>query len=99
MRYVRKPRQRRCAQGGKRQKVTSSHVEGKTVVVCDESIDAQIVKNAIQKDGYNVSEVVEKPYVKKGLFSFLKKWKGQNDGITDGFLFDIKYCHTSSMVL
>ena len=54
-------------------KVTSSHVEGKTVVVCDESIDAQIVKNAIQKDGYNVSEVVEKPYVKKGLFSILKK--------------------------
>lgn len=54
-------------------KVTSSHVEGKTVVVCDESIDTQIVKNAIQKDGYNVSEVVEKPYVKKGLFSFLKK--------------------------
>ncbi len=54
-------------------KVMSSHVEGKTVVVCDESIDAQIVKNAIQKDGYNVSEVVEKPYVKKGLFSFLKK--------------------------
>lgn len=43
------------------------------MVVCDESIDAQIVKNAIQKDGYNISEVVEKPYVKKGLFSFLKK--------------------------
>lgn len=63
-------------------KVTSSHVEGKTVVVCDESIDAQIVKNAIQKDGYNVSEVVEKPSSKRS-----------------GFLFDIIYCHTSSIVL
>lgn len=81
-------------------KVTSSHVEGKTVVVCDESIDAQIVKNAIQKDGYNVSEVVEKPYVKKGLFSFFEKVKGEKPSSKrSGFLFDIIYCHTSSMVL
>ena len=51
-------------------KVTSSHVEGKTVVVCDDSIDAQIVKNAIQKDGYNVSEVVE------GVVFLFEKVKG-----------------------
>lgn len=57
-------------------KVTSSHVEGKTVVVCDESIDAQIVKNAIQKDGYNVSEVVEKPYGEKGVVFLFEKVKG-----------------------
>lgn len=54
-------------------KVNSSHVDGKTVVVCDDDIDVEILKNAIQKDGYKVGDVSVKPYEKKGLFSFLKK--------------------------
>ncbi len=54
-------------------KVTSSHVEGKTVVICEDNVDVDVIKNAIQKDGYNVGEVDVKPYEKKGLFSFFKK--------------------------
>lgn len=54
-------------------KVASSHVEGKTVVICEDNVDADVIKNAIQKDGYNVGEVDVKPYEKKGLFSFFKK--------------------------
>lgn len=54
-------------------KVTSSHTAGKTVVVCEDNIDVEVIKNAIQKDGYNVGDVEVKPYEKKGLFSFLKK--------------------------
>ena len=54
-------------------KVMSSHTAGKTVVVCEDNIDVEVIKNAIQKDGYNVGDVEVKPYEKKGLFSFLKK--------------------------
>ena len=54
-------------------KVTSSHTAGKTGVVCEDNIDVEVIKNAIQKDGYNVGDVEVKPYEKKGLFSFLKK--------------------------
>lgn len=54
-------------------KVTSSHTAGETVVVCEDNIDVEVIKNAIQKDGYNVGDVEVKPYEKKGLFSFLKK--------------------------
>lgn len=54
-------------------KVTSSHTAGKTVVVCDDNTDVEVIKNAIQKDGYIVGDVEVKPYEKKGLFSFLKK--------------------------
>lgn len=54
-------------------KVTSSHAEGKTVVVCDDKVDVETIKNAIQKDGYRVGEVSVKPYEKRGLFSFFKK--------------------------
>lgn len=54
-------------------KVMSSHTAGETVVVCEDNIDVEVIKNAIQKDGYNVGDVEVKPYEKKGLFSFLKK--------------------------
>ena len=54
-------------------KVTSAQTAGKTVVVCEDNIDVEVIKNAIQKDGYNVGDVEVKPYEKKGLFSFLKK--------------------------
>ena len=54
-------------------KVTSSHVDGRTIVICEDNVDVDVIKNAIQKDGYNVGEVDVKPYEKKGLFSFFKK--------------------------
>lgn len=54
--------------------VSSSHSKGQTVIVSDEDIDIEAVKNAIAAQGYTVTAVETQPYEKKkGLFSFLKK--------------------------
>ncbi len=53
--------------------VSSSHADGETVVVCDDSVDAALLKGAIEADGYAVSSFSEEPYEKKGLFGRFKK--------------------------
>ena len=64
MRHVREPRQR----GG----ATSSHTKGETVIVSAQPLDIEALKAAIADTGYTVTGAEEKPYEKKGFFSFLK---------------------------
>lgn len=54
-------------------KITSSHAKGIAVVVMEDDTSVDEIKNAISKDGYRVLGEESKPYVKKSLFSFLKK--------------------------
>ena len=55
------------------EKVTSSHKECETVVICDDSTDSAIIKEAIEKTGYKVTDISEEPYEKKGFFARFKK--------------------------
>ena len=55
------------------QKVTSSHTKGETVILSDQALDEQALRDAIVATGYEVKAVDAHPYVKKGVFSFLKK--------------------------
>ena len=52
-------------------KVTSSHGKGETVILSDEPLDADKLREAIT--GYQVGGITSAPYEKKGLFSFLHK--------------------------
>ena len=54
-------------------KVTSSHKKGETVIVANQAIDSDKLKAAISETGYEVLDIKEEPYEKKGFFSFLKK--------------------------
>lgn len=54
-------------------KVTSSHSKGETVILAEQPIDEQALRDAIGKTGYTVLSVSVEPYEKKGLFSGLHK--------------------------
>ena len=54
-------------------KVTSSHKKGETVIVANQAIDSDKLKAAISETGYEVLDIKEEPYEKKGLFSALRK--------------------------
>ncbi len=54
-------------------RVTSSHVKNNSVIIMEEGTSKEKLKDAITKQGYKVLGEEEKPYVKRGLFSFLKK--------------------------
>ena len=54
-------------------KVTSSHKKGETVILSDEPLDADKLREAINATGYQVGGITSAPYEKKGLFSFLHK--------------------------
>lgn len=49
-------------------KVSSSHVKGRTAVVAEDGVSREDILNAVAAQGYGVSLVEEKPYVKRGLF-------------------------------
>ncbi len=54
-------------------KVTSSHTKGETIVLADEGIDEEKLKEAINQTGYTVlSMKTEQQAEKKGLFSRFK---------------------------
>lgn len=55
------------------QKVTSSHGKGETVILSDEPLDADKLREAINATGYQVGGITSAPYEKKRLFSFLHK--------------------------
>ena len=55
------------------QKVTSSHGKGETVILSDEPLDADKLREAINATGYQVGGISSAPYEKKGLFSVLHK--------------------------
>lgn len=53
------------------QKVSSSHTKGETVIVSEQPLDIEKLKQAIADTGYTVTDVQEKPYEKKGFFASL----------------------------
>ena len=54
-------------------KVTSSHRKRQTVVLSEQAIGEQALREAIDNTGYTVLSISSEPYEKKGLFSFLYK--------------------------
>lgn len=54
-------------------KVTSSHSNGETIILSEDTLDENKIKDVINKTGYTVSGITTKPYEKKGFFSSLKK--------------------------
>ena len=54
-------------------KVTSSHTKGQTVILSEQALDEQAVRDAIGATGYTVTSFVCAPNEKKGFFSFLHK--------------------------
>ena len=51
---------------------TAQVEKGETVIVSAQPLDIEALKAAIADTGYTVTGAEEKPYEKKGFFSFLK---------------------------
>ena len=54
-------------------KVSSSHTRGETVIVSEQELDIETLKQAIAATGYTVTDAETRPYEKKGFFAFWKK--------------------------
>lgn len=54
-------------------KVTSSHAKKQTVILTEQDISEQELKDVVSKAGYEVVSVHSEPYEKKGLFSAFRK--------------------------
>ncbi len=54
-------------------KVNSSHMKKQTIIVSENPIEEQTLKEVINATGYSVMSVTSEPYEKKGLFSSRKK--------------------------
>lgn len=52
----------------KAKKVTASRVKKEASFVTKEAVDADALKAAVNATGYECTEVISEPYVKKGLF-------------------------------
>ena len=52
-------------------KVSSSHTKKQTVIIAEQDIPEQGLKDVVAKAGYDVVSVSSEPYEKKGLFSAL----------------------------
>ena len=50
-------------------KVTSSHTKGETVIVSEQPLPEQALRDAIAATGYQVLSAQSEPYEKKGFFS------------------------------
>ena len=53
-------------------KVTSSHAKGETVVISEEPLDEEKLRETVKATGYTCGDITSEPYEKKGLFSFGK---------------------------
>lgn len=53
-------------------KVNSSHKKKETVILSEEELSEQAIRDVIAPTGYEVLSVKSEPYVKKGFFSFGK---------------------------
>lgn len=49
-------------------KVTSSHAKKQTVILAEQDIPEQKLRDVVVKAGYDVVSVTSEPYEKKGLF-------------------------------
>ena len=54
-------------------KVTASHSRKEAVMLTEQDLDEEKIKNVIDRTGYTFISCVKEPYEKKGMFSFLKK--------------------------
>lgn len=54
-------------------KVSSSHSKGETVVITENALDEEALKEAIAAQGYRVLSISTEPYEKKGFFARFKK--------------------------
>ena len=54
-------------------KVTSSHSKKQTVILSEDDIEEQDLRDAIGKTGYEVVAVAKEPYEKQGRFSAFRK--------------------------
>ena len=50
-------------------KVQSSHAKGETVIVSEQELDTQKLREVINATGYTVRSLPRAPYQKKGFFS------------------------------
>lgn len=50
-------------------KVASSHAKGRTEVIAEDSVNVELIKEAIAKQGYGVGKVTSEPCEKHGSFS------------------------------
>lgn len=53
-------------------KVSSSHTNGSTEIICENEIDRSQIEDALNNTGYKVLDVVCEPYEKKRFFGFGK---------------------------
>jgi copper chaperone CopZ len=53
-------------------KVTSSHTKGQTIILSEQDIDDNALRETVWKTGYTVTAVTKEPYVKKGIFGIGK---------------------------
>ena len=49
-------------------KVSSSHGKGETVIITEDEIDEQALRDAVAATGYEMKGIEKEPYKKKGLF-------------------------------
>ena len=54
-------------------KVTSSHSKGEAVIISENELPQDKLKDTIKETGYTLLNIKSEPYEKKGIFSFLKK--------------------------
>ena len=54
-------------------KVSSSHAKGRTVVIAEDDVNRDDIKNAVSSQGYGVGKIVVSPYEKHGLFGRKKQ--------------------------
>ena len=54
-------------------KVESSHKKGETIIISEEPLSEDKIKEAIKSTGYTLGEIVSEPYEKNGLLSHFRK--------------------------
>lgn len=55
------------------EKVTSSHENNETVIIAEEDITDERLKEAVVSAGFELTGIAREPYEKKGLFGLFKK--------------------------
>ncbi len=50
-------------------KVTSSHSKGETVIISEEALSEDKIREVMQPTGYELKDITSEPYEKKSLFS------------------------------
>ena len=51
-------------------KVSSSHKKGMTEVISEETLNPEVLKKVVSEMGYELKDISQEAYKKKGLFSF-----------------------------